>query len=110
MKNQTIIELLNPGLQKLIQEKGWHSGLKPIQIAAIPSILDGYDCIIEAPTAGGKTEAVLLPALTRAAQEKHNCVQVLYLAPLRALLNDIELRATEYSAVCGLNCFKWHGD
>ncbi len=109
--NQTeVIELIHPGLKKLIFEKGWTSGLTDIQLKAIPEILSGEDCLIEAPTAGGKTEAVLFPAFTRATRKTAKSVQVLYLAPLRALLNDIELRANEYAEVCGLHCFKWHGD
>lgn len=56
--NQTqIIDLLHSALLNVIQEKGWKSGLLPIQLEAIPIILEGSDCIIEAQTAGGKTEA-----------------------------------------------------
>lgn len=110
MIQSDVVDLIHPGLQKIIQDKGWKSGLSPIQKIAIPTILTGTDCIIEAPTAGGKTEAVLFPTLTKAAQNKKSSVQILYLAPLRALLNDIELRAEEYSKACGLHYFKWHGD
>lgn len=106
----SILQEIHPGLQKLIKEKGWKDGLSAIQLAAIPVILNGDDCIIEAPTAGGKTEAVLFPTLTRNARQKKPSVQILYLAPLRALLNDIELRAKEYVQACGLHYFKWHGD
>jgi len=109
-KQNTILQSIHPGLQKLIWERGWKDGLSDIQRKAIPEILDGKDCIIEAPTAGGKTEAVLFPVLTYAALRKQTSVQILYLAPLRALLNDIELRAIEYANACGLHCFKWHGD
>ncbi len=104
------LKSLHPGLQKIIYEKGWKKGLSEIQLKAIPVILEGHDCIIEAPTAGGKTEAVFFPALTRVAADKKNSVQILYLAPLRALLNNIEKRVIEYSIACGLHCFKWHGD
>jgi ATP-dependent Lhr-like helicase len=105
-----VIDLIDPRLQRLIKEKGWTSGLTDIQKEAIPVLLEGTDCIIEAPTAGGKTEAVFFPTLTKAASRKKDSVQVLYLAPLRALLNDIENRAKEYASTCGLQCFKWHGD
>ena len=76
-------QTIHPGLQKLIVEKGWKE-LSPIQKDAIPIILNGTDCIIEAPTAGGKTEAVLFPVLTRASFNKKKSV---------IILNDIELRA-----------------
>ncbi|MDQ1352221.1 MAG: ATP-dependent helicase Lhr and Lhr-like helicase [Acidobacteriota bacterium] len=104
------LKSLHPGLQKIIYEKGWKKGLSEIQLKAIQVILEGHDCIIEAPTAGGKTEAVFFPALTKVAAKKKNSVQILYLAPLRALLNNIEKRVIEYSIACGLHCFKWHGD
>lgn len=106
---------LHPGLQRWItQEAGW-SGLTPIQTAAIPVILSGEDCVIEAPTAGGKTEAVLFPALTRAVRQTAEGglsagVRLLYLAPLRALLNNLENRGERYAEACGLTAFKWHGD
>ncbi len=110
MEQNEIIKAIHPGFKTLIQEKGWKSGLMEIQLKAIPKILDGFDCIIQAPTAGGKTEAVLFPTLSKAAANKTDSVQILYLAPLRALLNDIEKRANQYASVCGLHSFKWHGD
>jgi ATP-dependent Lhr-like helicase len=85
-------------------------GLSSIQRVAIPAILDGADCVVEAPTASGKTEAVLFPALTRAAAAGGRSVPVLYLAPLRALLNNLEDRGEMYAERCGLTAFKWHGD
>lgn len=110
MSHTDVLKKLHPELQRIVYEKGWRKGLSEIQLKAIPVILEGHDCIIEAPTAGGKTEAVFFPALTRVASDKKNSVQILYIAPLRALLNNIEKRADEYSTACGLHCFKWHGD
>jgi ATP-dependent helicase Lhr and Lhr-like helicase len=100
---------LHPGLQRLVRDQHW-SGLRPIQLAALEPLLDRQHCVIEAPTAGGKTEAVLFPALTRAARAPRDSVQVLYLAPLRALLNNLEGRGETYASACGLEAFKWHGD
>lgn len=108
--SEDVLARLHPGLQRWVQlEANWR-GLSSIQRAAIPAILDGSDCIVEAPTASGKTEAVLFPALTRAVQTGGHSVQVLYLAPLRALLNNLEDRGENYAAACGLTAFKWHGD
>lgn len=104
-----IIDALHPGLGRLMIEKGWRQ-LTPIQRSAIPIVLRGSDCVIEAPTAGGKTEAMLFPALSRASRSSATGVKVLYLAPLRALLNNLEERAQVYAAACGMHAFKWHGD
>lgn len=92
-----------------MKEKGF-AALTTIQELALRPMLSGQDCVIEAPTAGGKTEAVLFPTLTRAANEPAAGVRVLYLAPLRALLNNLEERAETYAQDCGLRAFKWHGD
>lgn len=101
---------LDERLRRCIVEKGW-SSLSPIQETAFPIIYSGVDCVVEAPTAGGKTEAVLFPLLTKIAPLKREPgVRILYLAPLRALLNNLELRIQEYASVCGLEAFKWHGD
>jgi ATP-dependent helicase Lhr and Lhr-like helicase len=99
---------LHPGLQNRVREKGWI--LTDIQNKAIAAILEGHDCVIEAPTAGGKTEAVLWPALTRVAATAGDTVGLLYLAPLRALLNSLETRVERYASDCFLEAFKWHGD
>lgn len=103
------LERLNPGLQQWIKEQNW-KGLRPIQEAALSPILEGVSCVVEAPTAGGKTEAVLFPALTRTAEAPEDSVQILYIAPLRALLNNLETRGETYAQCCGLDAFKWHGD
>ena len=96
-------------LKSWMKDKGW-SELTPIQQIGFSTIYSGGDCVLEAPTAGGKTEAVFFPVLSREAINKTDSIQVLYLAPLRALLNNVELRILEYSRVCGLRAFKWHGD
>ncbi len=104
-----VLATLHPGLQRWVESTTWR-GLSEIQRAAIPIILDGNDCLVEAPTAGGKTEAVLFPCLTRATEGSGESVRILYLAPLRALLNNLEGRGELYASACGLTAFKWHGD
>lgn len=84
--------------------------LTEIQKAAFDPIYQGTSCIIEAPTSGGKTEAVLFPLLTRIALNKSIGFKVLYIAPLKALLNDLALRIIPYAEKCYLKTFKWHGD
>lgn len=103
-------ELLYPSLKTYVTESLRWKDLSDIQKEAIPVILKGEDCILEAPTSGGKTEAVLFPTLTNAALNKTPGIKILYLAPLKALLNDVEIRAKKYAEKCGLKAFKWHGD
>lgn len=75
---------------------GGFSSLTDAQRAAIPYILDGRSALLVAPTASGKTEAVLAPLLENlfAHGEPLNegstsNVRLLYVAPTRALVNDV---------------------
>ena len=100
---------IHPAFKNYLVEKGW-KGFSEIQTLSFPVIYNGEDCIIEAQTSGGKTEAVLFPTLSRVAKNKETGIRILYLAPLKALLNNIDIRAKIYSELCGLHAFKWHGD
>lgn len=85
-------------------------GLRPLQEAAIAPVLSGQDCLLLAPTAGGKTEAAMLPLLSRMAGERWRETSVLYVCPLRALLNDLHPRLASYAAWLGRSAALWHGD
>jgi len=99
---------LHPGLQDYVKDK-WKD-LTAIQKKAFDPVYQGKSCVIEAPTSGGKTEAVLFPLLTRIAATKSPGFKVLYIAPLKALLNDLALRVIPYARRCYTDAFKWHGD
>ena len=103
-------EILDQRIVSYIEGETKFERLTEIQRIAIPYIYSGRDCIIEAPTAGGKTEAVLFPLLSRIAENKKDSIQILYLAPLKALLNNVALRVKKYSELCALRYVKWHGD
>jgi ATP-dependent Lhr-like helicase len=102
---------LAPFIQTYIYQNHWMD-LRDIQKAAIPAILDTEDHIlIMSGTASGKTEAALLPALTLLEQSPAQSVGVLYIGPLKALIND------QFERIQGLLQEKpdipiqgWHGD
>lgn len=104
-----MLNKLHKRLQDIVLNKGW-KGLTEIQEVAFDVIYSGENCVIEAPTSGGKTEAVFFPLITRVTADRNPGFKVLYIAPLKALLNDIELRANEYTRACSIRSFKWHGD
>jgi ATP-dependent Lhr-like helicase len=103
------LQKLHPRLQDFVKDQKW-AGLTAIQTAAFDPIFQSESCIIEAPTSGGKTEAVLFPLLTRISANKQAGFKVLYIAPLKALLNDLALRVIPYAEKCYMEAFKWHGD
>lgn len=103
-------DLLNPVVQHhIVNSLGW-AGLRPLQEQAIEPLLAGDDALLLAPTAGGKTEAALFPLLTRMHAERWDGTSVLYVTPLRALLNNLEPRVKEYASWLGRTVGVRHGD
>ncbi len=84
--------------------------LRQVQRLTIDAVLDGKNCVVLAPTAGGKTEAAFFPVLSRMAAENWQPVGAVYLSPIRALLNNQEERIGRYAMFVGRTAFKWHGD
>ena len=93
----------------IVNSMGWRD-LRPLQQEAVDPILDGKSCLLIAPTAGGKTEAAILPILSRMLSESWQGLSVLYVCPIRALLNNLEERLSFYCSLVGRRCGLWHGD
>lgn len=103
-------DLLDPVVQHhIVNSLGWPA-LRPLQEAAVEPLLRGDDALLLAPTAGGKTEAAIFPLLSRMAQEDWRGLTVLYVCPLRALLNNLEPRLSGYASWLGRRVGLWHGD
>ncbi|GLJ80834.1 DEAD/DEAH box helicase [Microbacterium imperiale] len=88
---------------------GWYD-LRPLQKASIEPVRSGADCLLIAPTAGGKTEAATFPVLSRMVDEEWQGLSVIYFAPLKALLNNLLPRLEQYTAWLGRRVALWHGD
>ncbi|WP_101831128.1 DEAD/DEAH box helicase, partial [Frankia canadensis] len=93
----------------IVNSLGW-PGLRPLQEAAVAPLLAGADALLLAPTAGGKTEAAAFPILSRMAVENWQRTSVLYLCPLKALLNNLAPRLETYTGWLGRRAAVWHGD
>lgn len=103
-------ELLHPAVQHhVVNSLGWRS-LRPLQAATIAPILAGEHVVATAPTAGGKTESAVLPLLSRMLTEDWRGLSVLYVCPLRALLNNLYDRLDRYCTLVGRRAGLWHGD
>ncbi|HAH46654.1 MAG TPA: ATP-dependent helicase, partial [Planctomycetaceae bacterium] len=101
---------LHPALQHhIVNSLGWRE-LRPFQEAVIPEILDGKHMIVLAPTAGGKTEAAFFPVASRMLTEGWSGLSVLYLCPIKALLNNLDVRLDRYCTLLGRRSALWHGD
>lgn len=103
-------EKLHPALQyHVVNSLGW-SSLRPTQLQAIKPILSGVHCLLLAPTAGGKTEAAIIPVLSRMLTHAWPGVSVIYVCPIKALLNNLEQRLSHYAGLVGRRVAIWHGD
>ena len=101
--------LLHPAVQRWVYKQGWKD-LRAIQKSAIRPILSGKsDVVISAPTAGGKTEAVFLPACSAIAGESDG-FGILYISPLKALINDQYRRLESLCEMLEMKVTPWHGD
>lgn len=101
---------LHPDVQRWIWEQGWNE-LREIQSLAVDGILGSdNDIIIAAATAAGKTEAAFLPILSRVAGAPVDSFAVLYISPLKALINDQFRRLELLCDRLNLPVVKWHGD
>jgi ATP-dependent Lhr-like helicase len=103
-------ERLHPKIRRWIYDKGW-SELRDVQDRTIPSVMDrDGDTLVIAGTASGKTEAAFLPVLTQVADREEPGVSVLYVSPLKALINDQFTRLDELCEHLEMGVVRWHGD
>jgi ATP-dependent Lhr-like helicase len=109
MAQSSSFTLLDRQIQRFIWSEGWEE-LHDAQEASIPLILGGsQDVIVAAPTAAGKTEAAFLPAISYLLQRKPDGL-ILYISPLKALINDQIQRLERLCQLLDLSVSAWHGD
>lgn len=104
------VDLLHPTIAHHIVNSLQWSALRPLQADAVEPLLRGDDALLLAPTAGGKTEAAAFPLLTAMANHRWHGLSVLYVCPLKALLNNLEPRLASYASWIGRTVGLWHGD
>ncbi|MFF1302888.1 DEAD/DEAH box helicase [Streptomyces sp. NPDC058307] len=105
-----VLDRLDPVvLHHIVNTLGWPD-LRPLQRAAIIPLMEGQDAVLLAPTAGGKTEAACFPLLSAMTEQKWTGTSVLYLCPLKALLNNLVVRVDSYAQWLGRRAALWHGD
>ena len=105
-----VIDRLHPVVVRhIVNTLGWRM-LRPLQEQAVAPLLAGRDALLLAPTAGGKTEAAVFPLLTAMEQQGWRGLSVLYVCPLKALLNNLLPRLESYAGWLGRRVALWHGD
>ncbi|RMO86666.1 ATP-dependent helicase [Pseudomonas syringae pv. philadelphi] len=108
--DSSAFEQLHPDVQQWVWSQGWTS-LRDAQEWAIPALIEAdRDVIIAASTAAGKTEAAFLPILTNLLNSADPPGAVLYISPLKALINDQWDRLTRLCERLEIPVVGWHGD
>lgn len=99
-----------PFIQDYIYEHDWQK-LRSIQVGAAEAIFNSQDnVLLAASTASGKTEAAFFPILTELYEDPSKSVGVLYISPLKALINDQYERLNDLCQEVDIPVWRWHGE
>ena len=97
-------------IKEYIYSHSWDS-LRNVQLFAADIILNtDKNLLLTSSTASGKTEAAFFPILTDIWNNPADSVSVLYIAPLKSLINDQFFRIEELLEESGIKVSHWHGD
>ncbi len=109
---ERIFSRFPPFIKEYIYTHGWQE-LRDVQMDAAKVIFESEDhLLLSSSTASGKTEAAFFPVLAELCDSTSDTVgvSVLYIAPLKSLINDQFYRLDELLAQSGVPVFHWHGD
>ncbi len=99
-----------PFIQDYIYRQGWER-LRGVQLEAARVLFESDDnLLLTSSTASGKTEAAFFPILSLMCEDPPQSFGVIYIAPLKSLINDQFSRMSEVLDLSGIPVFHWHGD
>lgn len=105
-----VFSRLAPFIQDFIFKNKWEE-LRSNQVAACEIIFDSdNNLLLSSGTASGKTEAAFLPVLTELYNNPSKSVGIMYISPLKALINDQFERLDQLLLDSNIPVTKWHGD
>lgn len=109
-KAERLFERFPDYIKNFIYENSWNS-LRDVQIAAAESIFEGENnLLLSSSTASGKTEAAFFPILTELREYPSSSIAVIYIAPIKSLINDQFERLDSLLEESEIPVFHWHGD
>ncbi len=107
---ERIFERFPEFIREFIYSHSWET-LRPVQIAAAKTLFEtDNNLLLTSSTASGKTEAAFFPIIASLCEAMPASVGVLYIAPLKSLINDQFLRIDELLDESGILVTHWHGD
>jgi len=106
----SVFSTLHESLQQVLAQRLDWTELRDVQERTYSAVVKGNDVLVIAPTAGGKSEAALIPVIDDILKNGRMGVTCLYISPLKALINDQEERFRLFCTPTLLSVMKWHGD
>jgi len=106
----SVFSNLHESLQQVLAQRLEWTELREVQERTYLAAVKGSDVLVIAPTAGGKSEAALIPVMDDILKNGRPGVTCLYISPLKALINDQEDRFRAFCIPTSLSVMKWHGD
>jgi ATP-dependent Lhr-like helicase len=106
----SVFSTLHESLQQVLAQRLEWTELREVQEQTYLAVVTGSDVLVIAPTAGGKSEAALIPVMDDILKNGRSGVTCLYVSPLKALINDQEDRFRTFCIPTSLSVMKWHGD
>jgi ATP-dependent Lhr-like helicase len=106
----SVFSNLHESLQQVLSQRLDWTELRKVQEQTYSAVIKGSDVLVIAPTAGGKSEAALIPVIDDILKNGRTGISCLYISPLKALINDQEERFRTFCIPTSLSVMKWHGD
>ena len=106
----SVFSTLHESLQQVLAQRLEWTELREVQERTYSAVATGSDVLVIAPTAGGKSEAALIPVMDDILKNGRMGVTCLYISPLKALINDQEDRFRAFCIPTSLSVMKWHSD
>ena len=92
----SVFSTLHESLQQVLAQRLEWTELREVQERTYSAVVAGSDVLVIAPTAGGKSEAALIPVMDDILKNGRMGVTCLYISPLKALINDQEDRFRDF--------------
>nr|WP_319377293.1 DEAD/DEAH box helicase [uncultured Methanoregula sp.] len=106
----SVFSTLHESLQQVLSQRLDWTELREVQEQTYAAVATGADTLVIAPTAGGKSEAAMIPVMDDILKNGRAGIACLYISPLKALINDQEERIGTFCTPTSLSVMKWHGD